>query len=113
MIDSILKKREEACFLYDLYGPLLTNSQRSIFADYYFYDLSLAEIAENRHISRAAASDALRKAFRKMEDDEKKLGFGKKRREIKKLVSAYEAASSSQEKKQALQKLEEYLKNAI
>jgi len=44
--------RDELISLYDIYGKLLTEKQRSYFEDYYYMDLSLAEIAENYNISR-------------------------------------------------------------
>ena len=46
--------------LYDFYGMLLNEHQRSIYEDYVLNDLSLGEIAENEGISRAAVSDTLR-----------------------------------------------------
>ena len=41
-------------YLYDYYGSLLTDIQRSYYEDYYFKNLSLSEIAEEKNISRAA-----------------------------------------------------------
>lgn len=41
--------------LCDAYGALLTQNRREILRDYYDDDLSLAEIAENRGITRQAA----------------------------------------------------------
>lgn len=40
--------------LYDLYGELLTDKQRSYFEDYYFNNLSFSEMAENYEVSRNA-----------------------------------------------------------
>ena len=40
--------------LYDYYGALLTDKQREYFENYYFNNLSLAEIAENYNTSRNA-----------------------------------------------------------
>ena len=61
--------------LLDFYGRLLTDSQREIMSDYYLYDLSLSEISENRAISRSAASDTIRKASKKLELYEEKMGL--------------------------------------
>ena len=41
-------------YLYDYYGSLLTDRQRSYYEDYYFSNLSLSEIAENNNVSRNA-----------------------------------------------------------
>ncbi len=48
--------------LFDVYGALLTKLQQAMMSDYYRYNLSLKEIAEQRRITRAAVSDALTQA---------------------------------------------------
>lgn len=73
MSEDILAKREEAIELFDEYKNLLTDTQRNIFLDYYMYDLSLSEIAENNNISRAAASDSIHKSLAKLFEYEEKL----------------------------------------
>lgn len=40
--------------LYDIYGELLTETQRRYFEDYYFNNLSFSEMAENYNVSRNA-----------------------------------------------------------
>lgn len=73
MSEDILAKREEAIELFEEYKNLLTDSQKNIFLDYYMYDLSLSEIAENNNISRAAASDSIHKSLVKLFEYEEKL----------------------------------------
>lgn len=73
MSEDILAKREEAIELFEEYKNLLTDSQKNIFLDYYMYDLSLSEIAENNNISRAAASDSIHKSLAKLFEYEEKL----------------------------------------
>jgi len=48
--------------LYDTYGKLLTKKQQEIFEEYYIYNLSLREIAENKNISYQAVRDSLKKS---------------------------------------------------
>ena len=55
------KDRELICGLYDLYANLLTEKQKNYFEDYYFMDLSLAEIAENNNVSRNAVFDQIKR----------------------------------------------------
>ena len=55
------KDRELICGLYDLYSNLLTEKQKNEFEDYYFMDLSLAEIAENNNVSRNAVFDQIKR----------------------------------------------------
>jgi len=50
-------KREELISLYDVYGVLLTDKQKSYFEEYYFDDLSFSEIALNHGISRNGVFD--------------------------------------------------------
>jgi predicted DNA-binding protein YlxM (UPF0122 family) len=59
--------------LYDLYGNMLTDKQRGVFALYYNEDLSLAEISEQRGISPQAVKDSLDRAAAKLEGIEEKL----------------------------------------
>lgn len=63
--------------LWDLYSPLLTATQREITDLYFNYDLSLAEIAEQKNVSRQSVSDCLNKSRKQLESYEKKLGFCK------------------------------------
>ena len=53
--------------LFNLYGELLSESQKDIFTDYFLADLSISEISENRGISRAAVEDAINKATTKLD----------------------------------------------
>ena len=51
-----------ASLLYDFYGALLTEKQRSVMALYHEENLSLSEIADEYGISRQAVHDTLKKA---------------------------------------------------
>jgi len=59
--------------LYDFYGQLLTEKQRSFFELYHHDDLSLGEIAEQHGVSRQAVYDILKRAERTLEELESKL----------------------------------------
>ena len=59
--------------LLDVYGPLLTKLQQAMMSDYYRFNLSLQEIADQRHVTRAAVSDALTQAKRHLMTFEKTL----------------------------------------
>ena len=59
--------------LLSLYQNLLSETQRDILEDYFLYNLSLTEIAENRHITRSAVEDAIKKGKRKLDEYEEKL----------------------------------------
>jgi hypothetical protein len=66
--------------LLEIYGKLLTEKQYDLLNDYYNNDLSLAEIAENEHITRQAVRDNLKKGENKLFNYEEKLGVMKKNR---------------------------------
>ena len=60
--------------LLSIYQNLLSKTQREILDDYYSFNLSFSEIAENRGISRSAVEDAIKKGKKKLDDYESKLG---------------------------------------
>jgi predicted DNA-binding protein YlxM (UPF0122 family) len=72
--------------LYDYYGELLTDKQQEYYEDYYFNDLSLAEIAENNEVSRNAVHNQLKIAIEKLEFYEEKLKLYEKRLKITKII---------------------------
>ncbi len=84
MNDPTLEKREGALVLFEEYKELLTKSQQEIFSDYYLYDLSLSEIAENHEISKAAVSDSIHKSLTKLDEYESKLHVVAFKKEIQK-----------------------------
>lgn len=63
----------EQALLYDFYGELLTEHQRSVYEDAVLNDLSLGEIAEQRGISRQGVHDLIRRCDRILQDYEEKL----------------------------------------
>jgi predicted DNA-binding protein YlxM (UPF0122 family) len=63
-------KRQLTIDLYDIYGSLLTEKQRTYFEDYYFLDLSLSEMAENYGISRNGVFDQIKRAVSALEEYE-------------------------------------------
>ncbi len=72
--------------LYDYYGVLLTDKQRSYFEDYYFRDFSLSEIAENDGVSRNAIHKQLKLVGEKLEQYEAQLHLLEKRGKILSLL---------------------------
>ena len=53
--------------LFEIYADLLTDKEKDAFKDYYFEDLSLSEIAENKEISRAAVSKMVKNVVEKLD----------------------------------------------
>ena len=59
--------------LFDTYGSLLTEKQQSCFKEYYFEDLSEAEISENEAVSKNAVSKHIKQAKKMLDYYEKEL----------------------------------------
>lgn len=72
--------------LYDFYGELLNDHQKSIFEDSILNDLSLSEIASERGISRQAVHDSLKRSNNILEEYEAKLHLVEKFINTKEMV---------------------------
>ncbi|MCR5580125.1 MAG: putative DNA-binding protein [Pseudobutyrivibrio sp.] len=60
-------------YLYDFYGELLTDHQRSVYEMSINDDLSLSEIADTLSVSRQAVHDILKRCDKLLEDYESRL----------------------------------------
>lgn len=72
--------------LFDYYETLLSEKDRECFKAYYFDNLSLGEIADNKNISRNAIHKRLKKICEELYSYEKKLGLYEKEKKILSLV---------------------------
>ncbi len=75
---KVLDKTQRMNDLLDQYGKLLTKKQHEIMHLHYQEDLSLSEISEELKISKAAASDTIRKCELRLEKLEADLSLIKK-----------------------------------
>lgn len=69
---SKMDKIYEQTMLFDFYGELLTEHQKSIYADAVYNDMSLGEIAEERGISRQGVHDLIKRCDRILQEYESK-----------------------------------------
>jgi|AntRauTorcE11897_2_1112592.scaffolds.fasta_scaffold00001_69 predicted DNA-binding protein YlxM (UPF0122 family) len=81
-----LQKSLEISFLNEFYGKLLTQKQQNILVEYYYNNMSLAEIAENNKVSRQAVLDSLRKSEKQLKHFESILQLVKKDNQLKQKV---------------------------
>lgn len=82
--------------LYDYYGNLLTIKQQNYFEDYYFDNLSLAEISENYHVSRNAIHKQLETVTDKLHYYEEKLELYQKAKKLKILIKDLDEKTQKQ-----------------
>lgn len=86
-------KNMEIALLFDFYGDVLTEKQREIISLYYENDLSLSEIAENKHITRQGVRDAVKRAENQLLEMEERLGLARRFREVQAAVDAISQAA--------------------
>lgn len=115
-----MDKIYEQTMLFDFYGELLTEHQRSVYEDALYNDLSLSEIAQSRGISRQGVHDLIRRCDRILQDYESKLHlverFAKAKRtveEIERLTYGCEAQESARMDSEDSQKAEECIGEGI
>ncbi len=77
---------EQNALLYDFYGELLTEHQRSVYEDVVFNDLSLGEAAKELGISRQGVHDLIRRCDNILEEYENKLHLVSKFNETRRKV---------------------------
>lgn len=96
-----LEKREYYILLFDFYENILTEKQKTYFKEYYFSDLSLAEIALNYNISRSAVYDQITKVHQLLEKYEDNLKLYNKYLQRNKIYELYQ----NNETKELIEKL--------
>ena len=82
MLKAGVMKDYEFVNLYDIYGSLLTEHQRTLVEGYYLYDLSFSELAEISGGTRQSVYDAVKKARAILVEHENKLGIVKMRAKL-------------------------------
>lgn len=83
VMESIVKQN----LLYDFYGELLTEHQRTVYEDVIFNDMSLAEIAEEQGISRQGVHDLIKRCDKILSGYEEKLHLISKFQKTKEMVA--------------------------
>ena len=82
-----MEKFLEQTLLYDFYGELLTEHQRSVYENAVLNDYSCTEIAQERGISRQGVHDLIRRCQRALEGYEDKLHLVERFLSVKEKVS--------------------------
>ena len=82
-----MEKIVEQTLLYDFYGELLTEHQRSVYEDVVLNDYSCTEVAQERGISRQGVHDLIRRCDGTLLGYEEKLGLIAKFQKTKEKVT--------------------------
>lgn len=100
--------------LYDFYGELLTEHQKSVYEDYVLNDISLSEIASERGISRQGVHDLIKRCDSILENYESKLKLMSKFletkdmvKEIQTITKEFEILNKSEHEKDLISKINE------
>ena len=81
-----MDKNLELISLYEIYNSMLTERMREIFKLYYYSDLSLREIAENKSISYQAVNDCIKKVTKQLLEYEENIKAMEMKQDILKLI---------------------------
>lgn len=106
--------------LFDFYGELLTEHQKSVYSDYILNDIGLSEIASERGISRQGVHDLVKRCESILENYENKLGLLEKFLETKTLVkeihditNKFDYLNISDDEKELINRITEISNNII
>ena len=92
--------------LFDAYGKLLSEDRQKIMSAYFEYNMTLAEIAKERNISRQAVLDAIDKSCQKLTEYETALQVVQKYQQIENgLGEILEVKACPNEIKQKVEKI--------
>ena len=71
----VLDENVRLCLLNDFYGALLTQNQQNVLDSYLNFNMPLSEISQSLGITRQAVLDTIKKASKKLDEFENKLGM--------------------------------------
>ena len=91
--------------LYDTDGKLLTKKQQEIFEEYFWFNLSLREIAQNRNISYQGVRDSIKTSENMLKLFDEKLGLLKILQNMQRAYSICRDSKDLNKNKQELLKL--------
>ncbi|MBQ7066635.1 MAG: DNA-binding protein [Lachnospiraceae bacterium] len=101
-----MEKIVEQGLLYDFYGELLTDHQKSIYEDAVYNDMSLSEIADEHGISRQGVHDLIKRCDKSLAEYENRLHLVEKFSKTKEKIQALKDVLETLEDREMGQKLE-------
>lgn len=103
---ATMEKIVEQGLLYDFYGELLTDHQKSIYEDAVYNDMSLSEIADEHGISRQGVHDLIKRCDKSLAEYENRLHLVEKFSKTKEKIQALKDVLETLEDRAVSQKLE-------
>ncbi|MEG0873025.1 MAG: sigma factor-like helix-turn-helix DNA-binding protein [Clostridia bacterium] len=97
-----MEENIEITLLFDIYGTLLTPKQQAIFQEYYLYNLSLREIAENKNISYQAVRDSIKTSKHMLENFEKNINMHYLQKKVDKVLKLCENSKDLNKEKEQI-----------
>lgn len=97
-----MDKNIEMVMLYEIYGKLLTDKQQAMFEEYYLYNLSLREIAENKKISYQAVRDSIKSSENMLNVFENTIGMVNTVKKVEKALEILQENEQINEKRDEL-----------
>lgn len=91
--------------LFDFYGKLLSEERQKVVSLYFEYNMTLAEIAKERGISRQAVLDSIEKSCRKLEEFENALHLLEKENALEKKLTELLSVCKTKEQKEKVEEL--------
>lgn len=102
-----MEKKLRQTYLYDFYGELLTEHQRTVYEDFVLNDFSLSEIAEEKGISRQGVHDLVKRCDRTLGGYEEKLHLLERFLDMKEKVTRIRTLSRNYQGEQEAEVMEE------
>ena len=93
-VNEILKQ----ALLFDFYGELLTEHQKSVYEDVVFADLSYTEVAEEKNISRQSVHELIKRCNKLLAEYEEKLHLVERFLVIKRKVEEIRESTNDPDK---------------
>ncbi len=96
--------------LFETYGNLLSEDRQKIMTDYFQFNMTLAEIAKERNISRQAVLDAIDKSCQKLQKFEALLEITSKKEMLQADLAEIGALAKSNECGKIIEKVEKIMR---
>lgn len=95
--------------LFEIYGKLLNEDRQKVMTSYFEYNMTLAEIAQERQISRQAVLDAIDKSCQKLKDYDKCLNLLENKNQIRKELEEIKILAKKSNQEEIIKKVDKIL----